>query len=189
MARAPLKFSGLVSMGAVAALKPVPKLPDMPSQDGGSEASGLSVSAVETKLVTPEKIALVMALFPIPHSFAELDELVAQGLPKGALRASVDRVCLSGEDRKKLRYRIIPEATYKRRRSRLTLDESGRTERLARTIATAELMWTGEDDARLFLNTPHPMLKGRTPLDVSMTELGARRVEELLMKLFYGISV
>lgn len=139
-------------------------------------------------LVTPEKIAAVMALFPIPHSFAELDELVAQGLPKGALRASVDRVCLSGEDQKKLLYRIIPEATYKRRQKSLTSDESGRAERLARIIATTEFVWSSEDDARLFLNTPHPMLKGRTPLDVSMTELGARRVEELLWKLFYGIA-
>lgn len=139
-------------------------------------------------LVTPEKIAAVMALFPIPHSFAELDELVAQGLPKGALRASVDRVCLSGEDRKKLLYRIIPEATYKRRHKSLTSDESGRAERLARIIATTEFVWSAEDDARLFLNTPHPMLKGLTPLEVSMTELGARRVEELLWKLFYGIA-
>jgi uncharacterized protein (DUF2384 family) len=33
----------------------------------------------------------------------------------------------------------------------------------------------------------HPLLDGRTPLDVAMTELGARRVEELLWKLFYGV--
>ena len=41
-------------------------------------------------LVTPEKIASVMALQPVPHSFAELDERVASGLPKDALKASVD---------------------------------------------------------------------------------------------------
>ena len=139
-------------------------------------------------LVTPEKIASVMALFLVPHSFAELDEQVAHGLPKDALKASVDRVCLSGEDRKKLLYRIIPEATYKRRRSHLTADESERAERLARVFATTEYVWNSEDDARAFLSTPHPMLQGRTPLDVSMTELGARRVEELLWKLYYGIA-
>lgn len=139
-------------------------------------------------LVTPEKIASVMALFPIPNSFAALDDLVAHGLPKDALKASVDRVYLSGEDRKKLLYRIIPEATYKRRRSTLTADESGRAERLARIFATADYVWNSEDDARAFLSRPHPMLQGRTPLDVSMTELGARRVEELLWKLYYGIA-
>lgn len=139
-------------------------------------------------LVTPERIASVMALFPIPHSFAELDDLVAHGLPKEALRASVDRVCIGSDERKRLLYRIIPEATYKRRRKQLNADESERAERLARIFATADYVWSSGDDARAFLSAPHPMLKGRTPLDVSMTELGARRVEELLWKLYYGIA-
>lgn len=139
-------------------------------------------------LVTPEKIAAVMALSPVPHSMAELDELVTNGLPKEALRASIERICISGDERKKLLYRIIPEATYKRRQHVLTSDESGRAERLARIIATAEYVWNSGDDSRVFMNTPHPMLQGRTPLDVSMTELGTRRVEELLWKLYYGMA-
>lgn len=139
-------------------------------------------------LVTPEKIAAVMALAQAPHSMEELDDLVAHGLPKEALRASIDHVCASGDERKKLLYRIIPEATYKRRQQLLSPDESGRAERLARIIATAEYVWDSADDARLFMNTAHPMLRNRTPLDVSMTELGARRVEELLWKLYYGMA-
>ena len=140
-------------------------------------------------LVTPEKIALVMALVPVPHSFAELDEMVSKGLPKGALKSSIDHICLSAEDRKQLLHRIIPEATYKRRRESLSAEESGRAERLARIFATAEYVWNSEPDARSFLTTPHSMLQGRSPLDVPMTELGARRVEELLWRLYYGIAV
>jgi len=140
-------------------------------------------------LVTPEKIAAIMSLSPIPHSFAELDELVSHGLPKQALRTSVAHVCLNTDDRRKLLYRIIPEATYKRRRERLNVEESGRAERLARIYATAQYVWNSDDDARAFLHAPHPLLQGRTPLDVSMTELGARRVEELLWQLYYGIAV
>ena len=139
-------------------------------------------------LVTPEKIASIMALTSVPHSFAELDELVSQGLPKNALKASVDRICLNNEDRKHLLYRIIPEATYKRRRASLSVEESERAERLARVYATAQYVWNSDDDARAFLHAPHPLLQGRTPLDVSMSELGARRVEELLWKLYYGIA-
>ncbi|MFM9971365.1 MAG: antitoxin Xre/MbcA/ParS toxin-binding domain-containing protein [Burkholderiales bacterium] len=139
-------------------------------------------------LVTPEKIASVMALVPVPHSFAELDRLVSKGLPKGTLKASVDRICKSSEDRRNLLYRIIPEATYKRRQKHLSVEESERTERLARVIATAQYVWDSEEDAAAFLNTPHSMLQGRTPLEVSMSELGARRVEELLWKLYYGIA-
>lgn len=37
------------------------------------------------------------------------------------------------------------------------------------------------------LTKAHPELGRRTPLDLAMTELGARQVEELLDRLFYGI--
>lgn len=139
-------------------------------------------------LVSPQKIAAVMALPAVPHSFAELDEMVSKGLPKSALKASIDHICVSAEDRRQLLYRIIPEATYKRRRESLSADESERAERLARIFATAAYVWNSDDDARAFLTTPHAMLQGRSPLDVSLTELGARRVEELLWQLFHGIA-
>jgi putative toxin-antitoxin system antitoxin component (TIGR02293 family) len=139
-------------------------------------------------LVTPEKIASFMSLLPLPHSFAELDELVSHGLPKHALKAIVDNIGLNTEERKQLLYRIVPEATYKRRRDKLSAEESERTERLARIYASALYVWNSEDEARLFLHTPHPLLQSRTPLDVSMTEIGARRVEELLWRLYYGIA-
>lgn len=138
-------------------------------------------------LVTPERIASVMSIAATPHSFAELDALVAHGLPKAALRASVEHFFIGTEDRKKLMHRIIPEATYKRRTSTLSQEESAKTERLARIFATAHYVWDSEDEARAFMTSPHSMLQGVTPLDVSMTELGARRVEELLWRLFYGI--
>ncbi len=139
-------------------------------------------------LVGPEQIADVMALSPMPHSFADLDAQVAQGLPKSALKASVDRVAISTEERRELLYRLIPAATYKRRRERLTPEESGRTERLARVYATAAYVWDSEADAQAFLHAPHPMLEGQTPLDVALTEPGARQVETLLWQLFYGVT-
>ena len=139
-------------------------------------------------LVTPENIASFMSLMPVPHSFAELDSLVSNGLPKHALKAIVDNIGLNTEERKQLLYRIVPEATYKRRRDKLSTEESERTERLARIYATAQYVWNSEEEARLFLYKPHPLLQGRSPLDVSMTELGARRVEELLWRLYYGIA-
>jgi putative toxin-antitoxin system antitoxin component (TIGR02293 family) len=85
-----------------------------------------------------------------------------------------------------LLYRVVSEATYKRR-SRLTAAESERTERLARVIAAAEYVWDNRDDAREWLTKPHPELEGRPPLEAALTELGARRAEELLDRLFYGI--
>jgi putative toxin-antitoxin system antitoxin component (TIGR02293 family) len=83
-------------------------------------------------------------------------------------------------------FRIVPEATFKRR-TRLSAAESERTERLARVIAASEYAWDDEESAREWLTRPHPELASRTPLDAAMTELGARRVEDLLDRLFYGI--
>jgi putative toxin-antitoxin system antitoxin component (TIGR02293 family) len=138
-------------------------------------------------LVPPEQIGAVMALTPLPHSVAELDDRVRGGLPKSALKEGVEHATRSAEERRALLARIVPEATFKRRRDRLSPDESEKTERLARIFATANYVWDSEDDARAFLNTAHPLLEGRTPLDVALSELGARRVEELLWKLFYGV--
>lgn len=84
-------------------------------------------------------------------------------------------------------YRIVPEATFKRRRERLSPAESERTERLARVIATAEHVWGDLDAARRFLTTPHPALAGKTPVDSAKTELGARQAEELLAAIEHGL--
>jgi putative toxin-antitoxin system antitoxin component (TIGR02293 family) len=103
------------------------------------------------------------------------------------LKEGVEHATRSAEERRALLARIVPEATFKRRRYKLSSDESEKTERLARIVATARYVWDDEADTREFLNTGHPLLEGRTPVEVALTELGARRVEELLWRLFYGL--
>lgn len=137
--------------------------------------------------ISPQEIAAVMALAEAPQSLAELDALVRAGLPPEALRTSVAHASRSAEERRALLARIVPPATFKRRRERLSPDESEKAERLARVFATAQHVWDAEADAREFLHTPHPLLDGEAPLDVAMTELGARRVEKLLWDLYYGL--
>jgi putative toxin-antitoxin system antitoxin component (TIGR02293 family) len=119
-------------------------------------------------------------------STQDLEAAVVTGLPKRALRLTLARGCASAQHARALLYRVIPEATYKRR-NRLTAAESERTERLARVIAAAEYVWDDRDDAREWLTKPHPELEDRPPLEAALTELGARRAEELLDHLFYGI--
>jgi putative toxin-antitoxin system antitoxin component (TIGR02293 family) len=117
----------------------------------------------------------------------DLEQAVMEGLPKGALRATVRRVFPAAADANRFIYGIVPQATYKRRTHRLRPDESERTERLARVIADAENVWSNLDDARAWLTTAHAELRGRTPIDCAMTELGARKVEEVLNRLRYGL--
>jgi putative toxin-antitoxin system antitoxin component (TIGR02293 family) len=120
-------------------------------------------------------------------SLATLNDAVAEGLPKAALRQTASRIFTGKVEQKQLMNRVVPEATFKRRRDRLSAAESERTERIARVVANAELVWDDRNDAKRFLTTPHPALRGRTPIDAAMTELGARQVEEILGKIFHGL--
>ena len=122
------------------------------------------------------------------HSLRELARAVQRGLPKASLAAVVARIHLTGVERRRFLHRLIPEATYKRRRDTLQPEESERTERLARVIATAEYVWDDIEGAREFLTAPHPMLGGQRPIDAALSELGARETEELLWKLHYGLA-
>ncbi len=62
-------------------------------------------------------------------------------------------------------------------------------EYLARIVAAAEEVWESPDIAWRFLNTPHLLLDGRTPFEVSATESGARRVETIMQRVVYGIGL
>jgi putative toxin-antitoxin system antitoxin component (TIGR02293 family) len=142
-------------------------------------------------MIEPDRIAEVMGgastLGCTISSVEDLFKAVSNGLPKMALRVTVKRASNGAHDVSQLVYKIVPEATYKRR-TRLTPAESERTERLARVIATAEFVWDEQDAAHRWLHAPHPELSGRTPIQCAMSELGARQVEDLLDKIFYGLS-
>lgn len=138
-------------------------------------------------MVNPQKIANVMGLKKTVRSLGELSEVVSHGIPKSSLRRIAGRVASDPKEEREVLHRLIPPATYKRRKNLLKPEESEKAERLARVIATAEYVWEDEEAVRRFLKSPHPELGGRTPLEAAYTELGARRVEELLWKLFHGL--
>ena len=122
------------------------------------------------------------------RTWRELEDAVNDGLPKRALQVMAGRALPEGAAAGSLVYRVVPIATFKRR-TRLTPEESARTERLARIVALAEALWEEREDSRGFLNRPHPLLDERTPLDVGATELGARRVEQLLHDVDHGLPL
>lgn len=117
----------------------------------------------------------------------DLEKAITLGLSKEAVIRVVTRVSLNARDAKLLRDRVVPSATWKRTKGRLSWHTSERVERLARILATAEYVWDDQEQARTWVNQPHPELGGKTPLAVATTELGARVVEDLLDKLFYGL--
>jgi putative toxin-antitoxin system antitoxin component (TIGR02293 family) len=141
-----------------------------------------------TAAVEPSKIAHVLGLRRKVTSVAQLDLQVEAGLPKASLAGVARHVYGSSPEAAALMQRVIPSATFHRRGEDLKPQESERVERLARVIATAEQVWDNTEDARAFLSTAHAMLDGKRPIEVALTELGARRVEHLLWSLFHGVA-
>lgn len=120
-------------------------------------------------------------------TLADLDAAVHAGLPRQALDHVVEFAAPPAE-RARLRNRVVPRASYQRRR-RLSAAHSAKTERLARVAAMARWIWENDEKVRQFLWRPHPELTGRRPIDVALTELGAREVEEILARGVHGLPV
>jgi len=55
--------------------------------------------------------------------------------------------------------------------------------------ALAEYVWESRDAAQQWLTTPLPLLGDEAPLDLAATDLGARRVEDVLWKLEHSLPV
>ncbi|MFH1794887.1 MAG: antitoxin Xre-like helix-turn-helix domain-containing protein [Pseudomonadota bacterium] len=111
---------------------------------------------------------------------------IAEGLPT----AAVERVAqLLAPNDAQFKYRLIPKATYERRKAsaRLSPDEGARLARIARVWGMAIDVWRSDEDARAFLFRPHAMLDDRQPIDlVIQSEIGADLVFDVLGGLKYG---
>lgn len=112
---------------------------------------------------------------------------IERGLPVNAL----ERVAhLVAPDDSHFKYRLVPRATFERRKRgalRLSTDEGMRVARLARTWNLAIEVWGDEAEARNFLFRPHAMLEDRRPVDVVIqSEIGAELVLDILQGLRYG---
>lgn len=85
---------------------------------------------------------------------------------------------------------MIPRRTLERRIADdavLRIAESERVVRLGRIYARATEVFENEDEAARWLREPVDSLGGRTPLELSSTEPGAREVEQLLGRIEHGV--
>jgi putative toxin-antitoxin system antitoxin component (TIGR02293 family) len=140
-------------------------------------------------MIAPESIAEILGLGATVRTVGELESAVSAGLPKRALERLSARLHDDRRTASAYKFKVVPQATWKRRSKRLSVNESERTERLARVLAAAEYVWDDRAQAREWVSKPHRELKGQTPLEAARTELGARRVEDLLDKLYFGLPV
>lgn len=146
-------------------------------------------------MINVERVSRVLggqrALKHRVRTLVDLHDLVAEGLPKTSVLAVFAHLSKRYPIAlQPLRDFVAPPATLKRRRVRLSPTESQRLERLARVIAMTEDVWDDDEEAAAeFLARRHAKLGGRTPLEMAVTDLGVRQVEELLASLEFGLPV
>jgi putative toxin-antitoxin system antitoxin component (TIGR02293 family) len=123
------------------------------------------------------------------RTLADLNRVVLAGLPLRSLRLVSSRY--RPERRTGVERLVVPRTTMLRRERSgvLSLEESERLERLARITALAEHVLESRGDAEQFLTSPHALLDDVPPIELAVTDLGARRVEEILWRLEFGLPV
>lgn len=123
----------------------------------------------------------------VPSPF-DLMAKIELGLP---LRALERMSALLAPGDAQFKYRLVPKATYERRKAshRLNAEEGTRLARLARVWGLALDVWRDEKEARDFLFRAHAMLEDARPIDlVIRSEIGAELVLDLLGRLKYGTA-
>ena len=121
------------------------------------------------------------------RTLADLEAAIQAGFPRAALENLMDAVAPETE-RARLRNRVIPRASFQRSKI-LSAVHSATTERLARITALARSVWEDDAKAQRFLWTEHPELANRKPIEVALTELGAREVEAVIQRGLHGLPV
>ena len=98
-------------------------------------------------MIAPESIAEILGLGASVRTVGELELAVRQGLPKRALERLSARLYEDRGIANAYKFKVVRQATWKRRSKRLSVAESEKTERLARVLAMAEYVW--DDRGRL----------------------------------------
>ncbi|MBP7062620.1 antitoxin Xre/MbcA/ParS toxin-binding domain-containing protein [Ferrovibrio sp.] len=111
----------------------------------------------------------------------QLDAAARLGLPTGSITALGTGFGIQPQ-------RILPATTWKRRlkAGRLSPDESDKAVRIAHVLAVARHV-LGPAMVPDFLSAALPELGGSKPADAILSEIGAREVEAILWRIFYGL--
>ena len=114
-------------------------------------------------------------------------ETVREGLPVDSVEKLAEKLQVTSASLQ--RHLKLSKQTYARRRrkGRLSVDESDRVVRYADLFRSAVELLGNANAAARWLCTPAPALKGETPMDYATTEFGARDVTRLIGRLEHGI--
>ena len=120
-------------------------------------------------------------------TYAELRAAILRGLPYASLEALASRFVIARKDLAAL-LRVPPRTLARRKRARrFEADESDRLFRIGRIAAQAEQVLGSCEKASAWLRQPNRALGGAVPLRQLDTDLGAREVEDVLLRIAHGI--
>jgi putative toxin-antitoxin system antitoxin component (TIGR02293 family) len=130
---------------------------------------------------------------PLFHSYPlgndlKMAELVLLGLPSSLLKQLGNALGLKPSGLAPIVN--ISEKTILRRveaRRRLKPDESERVARLMRVYVRAVEVFEDSGKAKTWLGNPLRVLGGKSPIELMMSEQGAREVEQVLGRLENGV--
>lgn len=119
----------------------------------------------------------------------ELAKCVEAGIPALAIRLLMESLGLGSIARAAELVHMSAKTAERRVRakSKLSPDESERVVRLIRILNRAERVLENKENARKWMQKPLSILGGRSPLEMSATEPGARAVEQALGRLEHGV--
>lgn len=121
-------------------------------------------------------------------SFWAMEQAISEGLPRETLARVAHAIWPDPTEANRLMHAVVPKSSLSRRGT-LTPAQGEQAERLARLFAYAQRVFGDIDDARAFMQRPHPELQGRRPVDAALSELGGRAVERVLDGLALGLPV
>ncbi len=119
----------------------------------------------------------------------ELARRVESGIPALAIRFLMESLGLGSIARTAALVNMSAKTAERRVRAKALLspDESERVVRLIRIVTQAERVLENNENARRWMAKPLAILGGKSPLEMSATEPGARAVEQALGRLEHGV--
>ena len=140
-------------------------------------------------LESPSVLTRIQAILGVQRLRTDQDvmRLVEDRLPSRA----VDALRKSGLTDEEVYSLVVPRRTLTHRRARgqaLSRDESDRVVRVARVVALCEEVFGERERGWRWLRDAKRRFQGRAPLDLLVTEAGARLVEELLYRIDEGMA-
>jgi len=178
--------------GSKSASKAISEKPASPYAETDAKAGNPNNVASPQALYTTRELRLrserslfsVLLAQPDPASDMETVKLVHNRLPLSV----IDRLLAEGVTKQEVGL-VAPARTLAHRRAnaeKLTIEESDRAVRLARVVAQTESVFGSKDKAMAWVRQPMKRFEGNTPIEMLVSDVGSRLVEEALVQIDEG---